>query len=629
MRSTFYAAMLFTLLLGCSISGLAASGVRDEFKVTEVFLKADDGRPTGPCPLRVEFRGYITANGPGAIKYTFTRSDGAAGPVYIMEFKKAGTQPVMTDWTLGDSRVLPRYSGWQAVKVLSPVEIESNHETGAFEINCGGSTGVVTTPNQPGKTGQPSSEIQYWRSTYPIPFGPLQTARLELKNTGNEPIPVRIQFVDKDDQLIEQRDVTIAAGATEATEFTGPNNPLRNPKGLGDLSFRAVIRTRVEPNGFLEPTLRIIENKSGNIISIIGPERFNPKGPHVNPKNSDRQLGPPVVPPDAPRKTGAELAAAYESIHSQIAGPNLDRFKSDFTKLKSLNEDLASRLDRAPKSANFDTQKLQEELKTILKGKDLSKLEQRIGEFRDRYQQQLIEQLTAAGIDVGAERQRAASLIGLGQQQVTPEAYLNAGRMVAVGTVTEFVDDRPPVEAAPLFYEDALAAPFILAGTRGPGSADGRNGNLTSYGHSTVDLGLSPQQNLAFVGQNISTRPGARRLHVSVSIDDLDVRLGVIAIFGDAAAESAINLRVFDGEREVASRKVTVARLAAITFGIDSLNRRFPRITLGCEFERIPTSGSADYLLVVEFETLTGSSGFGDATSNASGRVGPFTVRTY
>ena len=508
MRSTFYAAMLFTVLLGCSIFGLAASDVRDEFKVTEVFLKADDGRPTGPCPLRVVFRGYITVNGPGAIKYTFTRSDGATGPVYIMEFKKAGTQPVMTDWTLGDSRVLPQYAGWQAVKVLSPVEIESDHETGAFEINCGGSTGVVTNPNQPGKSEQPSSERQ------------------------------------------------------AADSY------------LSDWSST-------------------------------------------------------VVQPDAPRKTGAELAAAYESIHSQIAGPNLDRFKSDFTKLKSLNEDLASRLDRAPKSANFDTQKLQEELKTILKGKDLSKLEQRIGEFRDRYEQQFIEQLTAAGIDVGAERQRAASLIGLEQQQVTPEGYLNAGRILAVGTVTDFVDDRPPVEAAPLFYQDSLGAPFISAGTRGAGSADGRNGNLTSYAHSPVNAGSSPQQNLAFVGQNISTRAGARRLHVSVSINDLNVRLGVAAIVGDAAAESAINLRVFDGEREVASRRVTVARLAATTFGIDSLNRRFPRMTLGCEFERSPTSGSADYLIVVEFETLTGSSWFGDATSNASGRVGPFTVRTY
>ncbi|HEU4711070.1 MAG TPA: hypothetical protein VFS76_05860 [Pyrinomonadaceae bacterium] len=508
MRSVFCAATVFTLLLICSITASVAPGVSQEFKVTEVFLKADDGRPTGPCPLRVTFRGYITADGPGTIKYTFTRSDGATGPVYIMEFKRAGTQAVVTDWTLGDPKVLSRYAGWQAVKVLSPVEIESSRETGSFEINCGGTTSIQTNPNQQG-------------------------------------------------------------------EFGG-----------------------------------------------------NPKGSHAAPGNSDRQLGPPVVQPEAPRRSGADLTAVYESMLPRITVSNLDRFKSDFHKLKSLNDDLASRLDRVPKSANFDKQKLQEELQTILKQKDLFKLEQRIGEFRDRYEPRFIEQLTAAGINVGAERQRAASLLGLEQQQVTPAAYLNAG-MVAIGTVLEFVDDRPPVEAAPLFYEDALAAPFISAGTRGAGSADGRNGNLASYAHSPVNAGSRPQQNVAFVGQNFSARPGARRLYVSVSINDLKLYMAVTAIFGDAAAESAINLRVFDGEREVASRKVTLGRLAATVLGINSFNRRFPPMTLGCEFERSSTSGSGNYLIVVEFETLAGSNWFGDARSNASGRVGPFTVRTY
>jgi hypothetical protein len=635
MRSTFSAAMLFTLLLGCSISGLAASGVRDEFKVTEVFLKADDGRPIGACPVRVTFRGYITASGPGSIKYTFTRSDGATGPVHIMEFKKAGTQPITTSWTLGDSRVLPRYAGWQAVKVLSPVEIESNHDTGSFEINCSGTTAVQTNPNQRGESEQPSSEMQaiiphpiYGRSTAPIKLKPNQTALLELKNTGKESVQVRIQFVDKDDQLIEQRDVTIAAGATEATEFTGPNYPLRNPKGLGDLLFRAAVQTQVEPNGFLEPTLRIIENKSGNIISVIGPARFNPKGPHANPENSDRQLGPLVVPPDAPPESGAKLAATYESMLSQITAPNLDKFNKGSSKLKSLNEELSARFDRAPKSANFDKQTLQEEFKTILQEKDRTKLDQRIAEFQNRYEQQFMQQLQAAGIDISTERQRMASLIGLEQQRVTPEAYLNAHRMLAVGTESEFVDDRPPVEAAPLFYEDVVAPPFIEAGTRGSGAANGRDGTIRSSAVSPVSVG-STHQSLSSLTQGLTTRPGARRLHVSVPINDLDVYMRVGAFVGDASAEFAITLRVFDGAREVAKRRVPVQRLAAAYIGFDSFNRRFPPITLGCEFERSSTSVVGTYLMVIEFETLAGSQGFGEATSSASGRVGPFTVRTY
>jgi hypothetical protein len=457
------------LIWALSIAGSAASSVREEFKVTEVFLKADDGRPSGPCPLRVVFSGYITANGRGTVKYTFTRNDGATGPVHIMEFKQAGRQAVTTDWTLGDATVLPRYAGWQAVKVLSPVEIESSHETGSFEINCGSN----------------------------------------------------------------------------------------------------------------------------------------------------------------PRESGAELPAAYESMLSQITAPNFDRFKTDSSKLNSLNEELQLKLDRAPKSANFDKRKLQEEFKTILQEKDRNKLEQRVVEFQNRYDRQFTEQLQSAGIDLATERQRMASLIGLEQQQVSPEAYLNGRRMLAVGTVSEFVDDRPPLEAAPEFYEDVFAAPFTRAESRAPGSANNRAGTLTSDADSPWNLGLSPRQNLAFVGQSLSTRPGARRLRISVSVNDLDVYVRANAVWGFASAEFAITLRVFDGARVVASRRVPVERFAATFVGFNSLNRRLSPITLGCEFERTPTAAAGNYWMVVEFETFAGSSGFADARSYGSGRVGPFIVRTY
>jgi hypothetical protein len=479
MRRTFYAAILFTVLLIGLVAGPVASGAIEEFRVTEVFLKADDGMPSGPCPLRVAFRGYITANGPGRIKYTFTRSDGANGPVHIMEFKRAGTQAVMTDWTLGDATVLPRYEGWQAVKVLSPAVVESSHETGSFALSCA-------------------------------------------------------------------------------------------------------------------------------------------------------QLGPPVSPPVAARATGAELAAAYEDRLSQITAPSLDKFKNDFSKLESLNKELQSKLDRAAKAANFDTQKLQAEFKTILQEKDRDKLDQRVVAFSDRYEQQFTQQLNAAGIDIATERRRMASLIGLEQQQVTPAAFLSAHRMLAVGTLSEFVDDRPPVEAAPEFYEDVFAAPFTRAGSRFPGSANEREGSLVS-GVSSGPLSLEtrPQQNLAYVGQGLSTRRGARRFHVSVSINDLTVYMKADALGGFASAEFAITLRVFDGARVVATRRVPVERFASTIVGFNRLNRSFPPMTLGCEFERSSTSASGNYLMVVEFEALASSFGVGVAQSSASGRVGPFTVRTY
>jgi hypothetical protein len=111
-----------------------ASAHRQEVGVTEASLTADVAGMSGPCPIRVVFRGYITANGPVTVKYTFTRSDGATGPAYAMEFKEAGTQAVSTDWTLGDASALPHFEGWQAIKILSPNEL--NSDRAFFKGSC-------------------------------------------------------------------------------------------------------------------------------------------------------------------------------------------------------------------------------------------------------------------------------------------------------------------------------------------------------------------------------------------------------------------------------------------------------------------------------------------------------------
>src|SRR4051812_13105578 len=127
---------LVVFMLSAAPSRKAGAGQK-EARVTEVFLKADDARQGGQCPVTVRFTGYITTDGPGPVTYTFTRSDGATGPVQTLDFKAAGTQSVSTTWTLGDATTLPSYEGWQAVKVLSPNEVESSRETGGFVLKCG------------------------------------------------------------------------------------------------------------------------------------------------------------------------------------------------------------------------------------------------------------------------------------------------------------------------------------------------------------------------------------------------------------------------------------------------------------------------------------------------------------
>ncbi len=106
---------------------------KPKFQVTEASLKAIPPRYAGPCPAVIKFEGTITANGAGSVKYTFLRSDGATGPVFTLAFAGPGTKPVSTTWTLG-GKALPRYSGWEAIKIVSPNVMESNKAS--FEMIC-------------------------------------------------------------------------------------------------------------------------------------------------------------------------------------------------------------------------------------------------------------------------------------------------------------------------------------------------------------------------------------------------------------------------------------------------------------------------------------------------------------
>ncbi len=140
----------FILLCGlvCVVSLPAKVAAQRDFKVTAVSLQPDDAKPKGKCPMLIKFKGFITTNGKGTVKYTFTRSDGATSPAYTLNFTAAGTKPVTTDWTLGSATVLPHYEGWRAIKILSPNEMESSHETGSFVLDC---EGARQQPQQQGK----------------------------------------------------------------------------------------------------------------------------------------------------------------------------------------------------------------------------------------------------------------------------------------------------------------------------------------------------------------------------------------------------------------------------------------------------------------------------------------------
>jgi len=102
--------------------------------VTKVTLKPTVTNYSGDCPAKITFKGAITVNAPGVVSYVFIRSDGAIDTVTkTLKFAGAGTKSVSTTWTLGGES-LPRFKGWEAVKVLSPTAIESPHAD--FMVSC-------------------------------------------------------------------------------------------------------------------------------------------------------------------------------------------------------------------------------------------------------------------------------------------------------------------------------------------------------------------------------------------------------------------------------------------------------------------------------------------------------------
>jgi PEGA domain/Viral BACON domain len=104
-----------------------------DFRVVEVFLRADPFDYTGSCPVKIKFSGRISVvGGSGMVSYKFLRSDGASAPIQTLMFDSPGSKYVSTTWTLGASGT--DYSGWQSIKIFDPEEQESNKAS--FKIKC-------------------------------------------------------------------------------------------------------------------------------------------------------------------------------------------------------------------------------------------------------------------------------------------------------------------------------------------------------------------------------------------------------------------------------------------------------------------------------------------------------------
>jgi len=120
------------LIFTCVVFLFAGMGMAYAQQNITASLKAYPASYSGKCPAKITFKGIITVKKPGKVQYKFIRSDGALAPIDTLIFKKPGTKPVSTTWTIGKN-----YSGWKAIKVLYPQEVESNKAK--FKILCKGS----------------------------------------------------------------------------------------------------------------------------------------------------------------------------------------------------------------------------------------------------------------------------------------------------------------------------------------------------------------------------------------------------------------------------------------------------------------------------------------------------------
>jgi hypothetical protein len=124
-------------------------------------LTATPANYSGACPTVIKFTGTVSATNWSAtalkqVQFKFTRSDGALSPTQTLDFSSGpSSRPVSTTWTLGGPGM--NYSGWEAIHIVYPQALDSNHAD--FAIKCEGKPVPTTSPTQPGRTSPPPPRL--------------------------------------------------------------------------------------------------------------------------------------------------------------------------------------------------------------------------------------------------------------------------------------------------------------------------------------------------------------------------------------------------------------------------------------------------------------------------------------
>jgi len=100
-----------------------------------VRITAEPKSYTGLCPANIKFTIEFSTTSLSSIRvqYQIFRSDGAKSDLRTISLSKIAPKRITETWQLGQN-----YSGWEAVRILSPVKMESNKAE--FTVKC---TGIV------------------------------------------------------------------------------------------------------------------------------------------------------------------------------------------------------------------------------------------------------------------------------------------------------------------------------------------------------------------------------------------------------------------------------------------------------------------------------------------------------
>jgi hypothetical protein len=78
----------------------------------------------------VHFKGRITADAAGPVRYSWVRSDKPSTATFTLDFTGPGSLPVTYDWLLKGPA-----DGWVVLQVISPEKVNSGKVR--FEVKCG------------------------------------------------------------------------------------------------------------------------------------------------------------------------------------------------------------------------------------------------------------------------------------------------------------------------------------------------------------------------------------------------------------------------------------------------------------------------------------------------------------